>query len=324
MTAQWKAATVIYNPSKIDREKIEASVMGAARVNGYDHVYWEATTEDEPGESQARVAVNSGIGLVVACGGDGTIRSVAAGMRGSNAELGIVPHGTGNLLVQNLDIPRQVTAAIDVAFSGVGRPIDLCDAYVVRPDGTEETYPFTVMAGAGLDAQMLVRTDPELKAKIGYLAYCVAALKPLLGGDRMKMTLVSDDHAERVNAHTVIVGNCGELAGKMSLFPDARPDDGIIDVVVMRPKDALGWLHIWSRILAQIVAKAFFTVTRRGRKLTGQGRDLRKLRYFQGRSVSVSFERPEQFEVDGDLVGEVTEFRVTLDPTSLTVRVPSR
>lgn len=322
MSPNTPRSVVIYNPVKIDVAKLHELVDTAVRTHGWGQVNWVETTEEEPGETQARQAAHDGAELVLACGGDGTVRAVATGLRGTEASLGIVPVGTGNLLARNLGLPLEPERAVEAAYAGTDRTIDFCQADVVRPDGAKETIHFAVMAGVGIDAQMIVNTDDDMKKRFGVLAYVIAIFKSLGGGDRLKVThMLDEDAPRRTSAHSVIVGNCGELVGTIQLIPDAEPDDGILDIVIMRPEDLLGWVQIAGRIVLQMGTKAVAKAFGRARRVTGEKKDLKTLRYMTGETFHAKLSRPEVFEVDGDTLGEVTEFAVSLENLALTVRV---
>lgn len=313
---------VIYNPVKVDVETLHDRVDAAVKKFGWGEVDWIETTKEEPGESQARAAAASGADMVIACGGDGTVRSVATGLRGTDSALGIFPQGTGNLLARNLGLPLDFSKAVKVAYGGVDRSIDFCHADVVRPDGSTERLYFAVMAGVGIDAQMIVNTDDNLKKKFGVLAYAIAIAKSLGGGDRLLVEhhLDSGEPVES-KAHSVIIGNCGELVGTIQLIPDAEPDDGILDVLVMRPRDLLGWGQIVGGIAWQMVRKYVAKATGRTNRQLGTRRNLPTLTYATGKQFTAKLSKPEVFEVDGDTVGRVTEFSVGLENLALRVRV---
>lgn len=323
MTSSSRRAVIIYNPVKIGESELRTAVESVAKKYDWARVDWVETTEDEPGETQARAAAAEGTELVIACGGDGTVRSVAAGLHGTRSALGVIPQGTGNLLARNLGISLDLNQSVATAFAGQDREIDFCYADLTRPDGTEESLPFAVMAGVGIDAQMIVNTDDNLKKRFGPLAYAVAIVRSLGGGNRLKVEHQIDNAPfKRTSAHSVIVGNCGELVGSLQLIPDAVPDDGQLDIVIMRPTDLLGWIQITGRLLGQMALKAAQKVLRRSERVTGSGRDIKALRYSTGTTFRAKLASPDEFEVDGDTVGEVTEFAIRIEEPSLVVRVP--
>src|SRR6478735_8197593 len=119
---------VVYNPVRVDVPRVRAAVEAAADASGESDVelLWLETTPEDGGQGQARHALERGASLVLAAGGDGTVRSVAEALRGRDATLGIIPGGTGNLLARNLGIPfASVENACAVAFAGEMRRIDI-------------------------------------------------------------------------------------------------------------------------------------------------------------------------------------------------------
>lgn len=322
MTCSTRQCVVIYNPVKVDEKKLREAVLGYTDAYSWGQVDWVETTENSPGEEQAAAAAHAGADLVVVCGGDGTVRSVAAGLHGTSVPLGILPQGTGNLLARNLRIPLDLYHSVEVAFGGKERDIDLCYADLTRPDGTEETLPFAVMAGVGIDAQMIINTDDEHKKRFGPLAYGLAIFRSLRGGNRLRVEhQLDNDPYKRISAHSVMVGNCGELVASLQLIPDAQPDDGILDILIMRPKDLLGWVQIFGRLLGQLGLKTARTVLQRDELFAGLNWDIKALRYSTARTFHVKLSKPEEFEVDGDTVGKVAEFAVRIEKPALRIRV---
>ncbi|MFF1876389.1 diacylglycerol/lipid kinase family protein [Leifsonia sp. NPDC058230] len=314
-------AALIYNPIKADVDRLKTLVASAEDAHGWSETLWLETTEEEPGGSQARSAVDQGIDLVIAAGGDGTVRAVAETLRGSGIPLALLPSGTGNLLARNLDLTLDdAEHSITTAFTGTDRPIDM--GVIETRNGAAKTRraAYLVMAGLGLDAKMLANTDDELKAKAGWLAYVKAIGAALRDKNELHIRYQLDGGAQHsVRAHTIMIGNCGSLPANILLLPEASVDDGEFDVVVLRPEGFFGWV--------QIVVKVFWEngVLRRttaGRKLMGLTKEVRALNYLRGRELVLKLSRPEAVELDGDSFGTATSIRTWVDPGSLIVRVP--
>jgi len=136
----------VANPSKPGVVDLRDAAIQACAARYLPEPMWLETTEEDPGVGQARRAVADGADVVVAAGGDGTVRAVAEGLVGTNAAMGLIPLGTGNLLARNLDLPLgNLPALLRIALTGTDRPIDvgwitiLRDATGDRIDDDETT-----------------------------------------------------------------------------------------------------------------------------------------------------------------------------------------
>lgn len=315
-------AAVVYNPTKVDLTELRNAVARAESEAGWAKSMWLETTEDDPGTGQARDAVKRGATVVIAAGGDGTVRAAAEGLHGSDVPLALVPAGTGNLLARNMELTlSDLPASVRTAFTGHDRRIDLGIVEVERADGARETKAFVVMAGIGLDAKMAANTDPELKKKAGWLAYIQPIVLAMRDKERVRVRFSVDDGPERsMNVHTVMVGNCGSLPGNVLLLPEAAIDDGVFDIVALRPKGFFGWVQIWTKIFWENGVLRRNSV---GRRLAGLTRDVRALRYIKAAKITARLDHPEDFELDGDDFGEAIAFRAHVEAHGLVVRIPA-
>ena len=159
-----RRAAVIYNPTKVtDWVTFRRHVEYELRTRGWDRPLWLETSTDDPGRAMTEQAVREGVDLVLGAGGDGTIRVICSGLAGSGVPFGLIPAGTGNLLARNIGIPLDEAAALDVAFDGLDKAVDLVALSV---DGGPADH-FAVMAGIGIDAVIMEGTDPMLKRAVG-------------------------------------------------------------------------------------------------------------------------------------------------------------
>lgn len=314
-------AAIVYNPIKVDVDALHSAVAEAEERSGWASSRWYETTEDDPGLGQAKRALEEGATVVVAAGGDGTIRAVAEGMSHSGVPIALLPSGTGNLLARNLNLTlARMNDSIEVAFTGVDRQIDLGRAELQRPDGSRDHHAFVVMAGLGLDARMIANTNPELKKRVGWLAYVDAIMRSLRGHNNLRVRFQLDDEPARsLHINTMLVGNCGLLPGNILLLPEAVVDDGVFDIVALRPDGFLGWVQIWVKVVWENGVLRRSTV---GRKLMGLTREVRTLRYMKGTRITIRPETPQDFQLDGDAFGKVKAVRVTMDALAVTVRIP--
>jgi diacylglycerol kinase (ATP) len=315
-------AAIVVNPVKVDGPAVRAALRAAEERWGWEPTLWLETTEEDPGAGQTREALDHGVDVVIAAGGDGTVRTVAEALRGKGTPLALLPSGTGNLLARNLGLTLDdVEKALASAFGGDDRPIDVGVAELRDSAGATTEHAYLVMAGFGIDAQMIAATDDDLKAKAGWLAYVKAIGTVLRDKNELRLRYSLDGgRVHSVRAHTVIVGNCGSLPANILLLPDAAVDDGQFDIVVLRPEGFFGWV--------QIVAKVFWEngVLRRtsvGRRLMGSGHEIHAMNYLKGRELVLRLDRPEPVDLDGDLFGEVVAMRTRIDPLSLVVKTPA-
>jgi diacylglycerol kinase (ATP) len=317
-----RRAAIVYNPLKVDKRKLRAAVTAAEKSAGWGKSVWFETTADEAGTGLAKEAADQGVEVVLAAGGDGTVRAVAEGLRDTKVALALLPAGTGNLLARNLELPlSNLEASVEAAFTGENRDIDLGIVEVVRPGGETAEHAFVVMAGIGLDAKMVANTNPELKKRVGWLAYVDAIARSLRDAKQLRINFRADGGLARsMRAHTVLVGNCGLLPGNVLLLPDAAVDDGVFDIVALRPEGFVGWAQIWVKIVWENGVLRRSSV---GRKLMGLSREIRTLRYLKASTFEVRLDRAEEFELDGDDFGVVIGFRAEIDAGALTVRVPA-
>lgn len=318
-------AAIVFNPSKEGVDELKEAVAAAEQKHGWAESVWLETEIDDPGKGMARQAIDQGVDLVIAAGGDGTVRSAAASLRGSGVPLGIVPAGTGNLLARNLELPvNDVPNALDIAFVGTDRPIDVLLVEVVRPNSSTEEHVSLVMSGVGIDAAMISNTDPELKKRVGWLAYVNAGLRILPASKPFHLHYrMEGRHSHRVRVATVLVANLGMLPGNIELIPDAALDDGLLDVAVLQPKNAWGWLLIWRKIAWENRVLRKTAVGRQLIDLTG-GDKRSEMVYLRGTGIDLRIEEGSQeLEIDGDEFGFVTAVSFATDAGALIVRVPS-
>jgi YegS/Rv2252/BmrU family lipid kinase len=299
--APLRRAAVIFNPTRVtDWITFRRHVEYELKTRGWDRALWLETTSEDRGRAMTEQAVREKVDLVLGAGGDGTIRVICSGLAHTGIPFGLIPAGTGNLLARNIGIPLDEVAALGVAFDGADKAVDLVR---VRVDDQPPDH-FAVMAGIGIDAVIMEGTDPKMKKAVGSAAYFVSAAQNA-NHPAMHATIAVDDQQPfRRRASVIVVGNVGFLMASIQLIPDARADDGKLDVLVASPRTFRDWVRLTTRVL-----------TRR-RKPDDQ------LDRLTGRKVTISVEERDQFQLDGDTVGECQTFTAEIVPAALRLRVP--
>lgn len=255
------------------------------------------TTAGDAGAGLALQAVTDGADLVIAAGGDGTVRACAAALAGTDVPLAIVPCGCANLTAVALGIPARLGAALRVALQGQDCCIDLASA-----DGAL----FTAMAGIGLDAAIVGATRSSAKRLAGWPAYAAAATGQLLRPpSRFTIRLDGGDPLIRM-ARSVAVGNSGLLPGGFPIIPDALLDDGMLDVVILAPAGLLGWASVGLRVVAR------------------SRHDDAQLERHRARRAEITAAEDLPRQADGEMLAPGRSLTVEVRPHALRVRVGRR
>jgi YegS/Rv2252/BmrU family lipid kinase len=282
---------VVVNPTS------EESVLNQVR-QGLEmraaEIVWEETTEGDPGVGQARALVERGVDIVLAVGGDGTVRACVEGLADTDVSLGVIPLGTGNLLARNLDIPLDIDEAIEVALTGRS---EVLDAGVINGE------VFTVIAGTGFDAAIMESTESEMKSRIGSLAYVIEGIRHI--ADAPISAEIEIDGAEAVKGKwaTILIGNLGRLQGGVDLFPDAFSRDGRLDMLALSAETTM-----------EALAAGYAAVTHND--------DHSQIFRAAGKSFRIQLDRPAPYEMDGEPRPDSTSLEVEVAPDRLNVRVP--
>jgi diacylglycerol kinase (ATP) len=272
---------------------VEEFVDELARRGVHAHVVAVETFE-ELGDA-ARSAVAGGATVVAAVGGDGSQRAVGTAIAGTTAALGVVPTGTVNLLGKVIGVTDIATAA--TAVSGDHRRrLD-----VARCNGRA----YLLNTSMGTDAAIVADTSRRTKDRFGRLGYVANGVGRLR--DRAIDVTVEADGARvfHGSATSILVMNVGERASSnFHVAPDAEPDDGLLDVMVVRRRGIVRTVRLGWRLLRRREPPARYVVRR------------------QAHTVTVEWSRPVIVQHDGDAASESTVLQFDVDPGALTVCVP--
>lgn len=244
--------------------------------------------------------MEGGAELLVAVGGDGTINEVANGLVGAeHAELAIIPRGTGGDFVRTFGIPAKLDDAVRVALGDKTRTIDLGHAEYA----SGRSY-FANIASAGMSGAVAKRTNEATRAPLGgKVAYLWSTVAVFAGWKNAEIRVTVDTEVRSGPMFDVIVANCRYLAGGMKITPDADPEDGLFDVLLIGDISKLDLALTMPRIY-------------RGTHLPHPKAEL-----LRGASVTVEAAEPLPVELDGEQPG-TTPVRFDVVPRALRLRVP--
>lgn len=309
----------IVNPSKPQAEARRLHIQRFCEAKGLNRIRFYDTQLDKDGRVCALEALEDGADVVIAVGGDGTVRTVASAVSGTGHALGIIPIGTGNLFARNMGIPvDDIDAALTVATSHGSRHVDVGRLTLLDDRNADHGHAFLIIAGIGFDAVMIGDTDPELKKNISWLAYFVSGVKNLFAPKyRGNVTITSADGSTHTISglafRTFMAGNCGQIP-VFSLMPDASYDDGILDFEVI---DTSGGLLGWANLFGDVVHQ---TIT--GKAGSSPLSTNSTIDQIQGVSAEIMLEKPVLAQVDGDMLPATKHLRFDVERKSLCVRVP--
>ena len=258
---------------------------------------WHEVKKSRRAPEHARRAADRGVDVLFVWGGDGTVQRCIDAVAGTDTAVAILPAGTANLLAMNLQIPDDITEAVRIGLHGDRRRMDT---------GSVNGERFTVMAGAGFDARMIAEADRGLKDRLGRAAYLYTGMRNL-GARRMKATVeVDGKRFFKGRVSCVLAANVGTIMGGIEAFPDARPDDGLLELGVVTAKNPLQWARIFGRLtLGRAEDSPFAEITR-------------------GAKIKIRFDRKIPYELDGGARPARKELRIKARPHSITICVPAK
>lgn len=272
-----------------------ADLRKLLREYGYwDPLWYEASSSRETSKLAKR-AVADGAQLIFVWGGDGTVQRCIHAVVDCDVELAILPAGTANLLATNLGIPINLRGAVDVALNGVTRELDV---------GVVNGTCFSVMAGIGFDAVMMERADGKLKERFGRLAYLWTGLQATKMKARKAKVVVDGKKWFSGKTTCILIGQMPSVARGISLFPQSRPDDGMIEVGIVTARSFSQWVRLAASIA---LGRAHYS------PLT---------QMTQGRVVQVTLDRSAPYEIDGGARQKRKQFEFSVRPRAIKVRAP--
>jgi diacylglycerol kinase (ATP) len=274
-----RKACVILNPTAGSVKEIDSLIE---KLRSLPSTIVKVTARRGSATRFARTALKNGCDLIVAAGGDGTLNEVVSGIgeEAGEVRVGVIPLGTGNDFARTLGLPNDLEQCLELIRAGRTRAIDL-----VRVTSDRVRYFVNVSAG-GFSGLVNEKLTPEMKSTWGPLAYIrsAAAALPEL---RAYVTRIALDEKETIseNLYNVIVGNGRFVAGGIPIAPEAIPDDGLLDLVLIPERPAADLALLAPQILM-------------GKHLSSSS-----IIYRRAARISVNSKPGMWFNVDGELVG---------------------
>jgi len=254
----------------------------------------EVTRAAGHGTELARQAILDGCALVVAWGGDGTINEVASELVGTGTSLGIVRAGSGNGLARELGIPSNPDRALDIALTGRDRAVDA---------GEIEGRRFFNVAGIGFDAAMADAFNRLGGERRGPIRYAGVVVRALFEYPAAHYAIAVDGQRIETDAVIVAIANLSQYGSNAVIAPGARPDDGLLDVMVIGKRGVAGRIGLVVRAYARTIDRAA-EVTR-----------------LPATHVVVRADQPILFHVDGEPHQGGTTVEARIIPAAIRVRV---
>ncbi len=256
---------------------------------------FDAVLTTRPGEATeiARRAVREGRALLVAAGGDGTINEVVNGFfdgrerAGGVTRLGVLPMGTGGDFRRTLGMSRDVDEAARTLAAGRSRRIDAASVTCAGPDGETVIRHFVNIADAGIGADVADMVNGGFKVLNGEITFSIAAAVTLMRWRNRPLHAVIDGEERDLVAQQIVLANCRYYGGGMEIAPAARPDDGLLDLVVVGDVGRLEAMRMMGRVR------------------TGAHFPHPKLEHRLVRRVEVSSPRPVGIDADGERPGSL-------------------
>lgn len=274
------------------------SVVQFLRAQGWQvDLHW--TTLAGEARRLAAEAVTRGIHVVIAGGGDGTINEVIQELAGTETALGVLPLGTVNIWAREVGIPLDIAGAQRVLVEGQIRHVDL---------GKLDDRYFLLMAGIGMDGEITHAVERKPAKRLGVLGYLLVGTWLGLGYPAYRAAIEVDGLLFKTNALQIVIGNTQLYAGAIKYTWQARCNDGLLDLCIVRKQGMFG------RIL---VALDF---------LLGREQRRQWVRYETSKAIKIFTRKPVAIQIDGEPMGytpgSAAPTTVTIAPRVLKAIVP--
>jgi len=294
-----RSACLIFNPvagqSDPEQDLLTIQTLLAAEID----LDIRLTTPEVDAGQLAHEAVERGVHMIIASGGDGTLSAAANALVGTNIPLGVISRGTANAFASALGIPDTIEGACQTILEGTTRVVDAAQC---------NGKPMVLLAGVGFEAEMVEKADRESKNRFGMLAYIMAGVKQLREFDTFEAKIETDEKVITVTAGAVTVANAAPATSILAQGPAGIIfDDGLLDLTVVAPENRTG-----------AIASAYHLLQSAFR---GDAAERDDIGYLRARRIKVTTEPPQKVVLDGEIIG-TTPIDVECVPGGLTILVP--
>jgi len=299
--ARSRVAHLIFNPVSGQGNSDQELALIQRLLEPHVHLEIHQTTLDHCAEHLTETALAANADLVIASGGDGTVSAVAGVLMNTGTPLGIIPRGTANAFAAALGIPTAITpirGACQVILGGKERQVDA--AYC-------NGIPMVLLAGIGLEAEVVERADRETKDRWGALAYLMAGWQQLDEHALFDTEIEVEGRIERFQAGAITIANAAPITSVLAQgIGQVVFDDGLLDVTIATASTKIEAIRTVTRLLGAALMNPA---------------DSPDILHMGARRLKVTTTPPQKVVVDGELVG-TTPIEVECVPGALTVFVP--
>ncbi len=271
------------------------ALRDALAEHGVDDPAWREVPKSKRAPKQVKKLIEDGVDLLFVWGGDGMVQRCVDAIGKAPVTLAILPAGTANLFASNLGIPQDLDEAVRIGFSGRRRALDV---------GVVNGETFAVMAGTGVDALMIRDADAGLKDHLGRVGYVITGVRAARRDPVQVRVEVDGRRWFKGPASCVLVGNMGDVIGGIAAFPDARPDDGRLNLGVVNADGLLDWARVLGKTAVGRTTSSPFVRTTTATKIV------------------VELKAKTPYELDGGDRPKTKRLKFRVKPAAISVCVP--
>lgn len=294
-----RTAHLIFNPVSGQGDAVADLAFIVSQLDSALELTVYETSPECDADALAAQSVEQGVDLVIASGGDGTVNAVAEHLINASIPLAIIPRGTANAVASALGIPTGLKAACEVVLTGKAHTIDMA-----RCNG----HPMVLLAGIGLEANVVQQASREAKDRLGVLAYILAGFKQLNELEPFEATLETEDQVISIQACAITVANIAPPTSILAQGPaEVVADDGMLDITIVAAKGIGSTLAASYELLRSAMSDQ-----------VAERDDIGSLR---AKQVKITTDPVQRVVLDGEILGE-DHIEVVCVPKGLTLIIP--